>query len=328
MFNTFVGAASSARGLFTRSFALVAVAAIAVSFAFAADRSEIVINDTRAFPESLTSTADGTVFFGSLSKGMVYRAAPGSGSAQQFIEPGTAGLKTVLGVFADDRSKILWVCSAVLTPPASGAAPAETSLKSFDIKTGTFKASYTFPGGKGICNDIAVAKDGTAYVTETSEGKVLRLKKGASALEVWSADPLLASADGIALLADGSVYVNGVQTGVLVRVPVRADGSAAPAVKLETSRPLVRPDGMRSVGRNTILLVEGEGRLDEVTVDGDKANVRVLKDNITGNPTAVTLVGNVAFVLDANINYFMDAKLKDQDPGPARALPVPYTASK
>jgi sugar lactone lactonase YvrE len=254
----------------------------------------------------------------------VYRAVPGSGSAEPWIKAGTAGLKNVLGVFANEKSNTLWVCSTAIPEVSTG----ETSLKSFELRTGEFQHSYTFPGGKGICNDIAVAQDGTIYVTETSEGRVLRLQRGASALEVWSADPLLKSADGIALLADGAVYVNGVATGVLARVPVRADGSAGPVVKLETSRPLDHPDGMRAIGPNTMLLAEGAGRLDEVTVDGDKAQIRVLKDNLTGGPTAVALIGDVAFVLEAKLKYFNDPSLKDQDPGIFRALAVPYRTSK
>jgi len=49
------------------------------------------------------------------------------------------------------------------------------------------------------------------------------LKKGSNALDVWATDPmLLAAADGIALLADGHVYVNSVGQGTLMRVPVRS----------------------------------------------------------------------------------------------------------
>ena len=36
----------------------------------------------------------------------------------------------------------------------------------------------------------------------------------------------------------------------------------------------MQPDGMRSVGSKTMLLVEGAGRLDEVTINGDKAGSR------------------------------------------------------
>src|SRR6185436_18780428 len=123
----------------------------------------------------------------------------------------------------------------------------------------------------------AVARDGTVYATDTTQGRVLRLKKGATALDVWIADPMaLATADGIALLADGNVYVNSVGQSTLMRVPVKPDGSAGAIAKLEPSRAMQRPDGMRSVGAKTMLLVEG-GRLDEVTINGDKAEIKVLK---------------------------------------------------
>ena len=155
---------------------------------------------------------------------------------------------------------------------------------------------------------------------------VLRLKKGASALDVWATDAmLLGTADGIALLADGSVYVNSVGQGTLLRIPAKADGSAGPIVKLETSRPLMTPDGMRSVGSKTMLLVEGAGRLDEVTITGNKAEIKVLKEGLTG-PTAVTLVGGMAYVAEAKLNYRNDPKLGD--PGPFRAVGVPYKAPK
>lgn len=45
----------------------------------------------------------------------------------------------------------------------------------------------------------------------------------------------------------------------------------------------------RAVGPRTVLLVEGEGRLDEVTIDGTRANDRVLASDLDG--PAVTLVG-------------------------------------
>src|SRR5262249_43937941 len=136
-------------------------------------------------------------------------------------------------------------------------------------------------------------------------------------------DPQLATADGIAILSDGAIYVNTFATGTLVRLAVGADGSSQAPVKLETSRPIVRPDGMRSVAGMTMLLVEGDGHLDEVTVQGTRADVKTLKDGFVG-ATAVTLVGEQAFVLEAKLNYRNDARLRDQDPGPFRVLAAPY----
>jgi sugar lactone lactonase YvrE len=307
---------------------LLATAALALGAASAADRTQITVKDSQEYPESITSTKDGAVIFGSISKGIIYRSAPGSMTAEPWIQPSSGNLKNVLGVFADERGRTLWVCSLLRPVPGQPEPTPDTALKAFDLKTGAFKKSYDFPDHKGVCNDIAVAKDGTVYVTETGDGKVLRLKSRSGNLEVWASDPLLASADGIGVLADGAIYVNGVRTGNLVRIALKADGSAGGVTKLETSRSLVRPDGMRAAGANTLLLAEGEGRADEVTINGEKAEIKVLKDDFKDGPTAVTLVGQTVFVLEAKLNYLNDEKLRGQDPGPFHATAVPYPSHK
>jgi sugar lactone lactonase YvrE len=293
----------------------------------AADRAEITFADGRIFPESVTSTKDGTLYFGSLGMDSVYRATSKSSKAETWIQPKSNGLLTVLGVLADEPAGVLWVCASATGERGGAPLVGETALKAYSLKDASFKASYAFPGG-GLCNDMAAAKDGTVYVTDTVQARVLRLKKGAAALDVWAADAaLLGTADGVALLADGAVYVNSVGQGTLLRIPVKADGSAGTIAKLETSRSLTQPDGMRSVGSKTMLLVEGAGRLDEVTISGDKAEIKTLKEGLTG-PTAVTLAGGMAYVAEARLNYRNDPKLRDQDPGPFRAVGVPYKAPR
>jgi len=307
----------------SRVFTALVVVGLACA-AQAADRAEITFADGRIFPESVTSTKNGTLYFGSLGQDSVYRAAPNASKAETWIMPKTSGLQTVLGVLADEPAGVLWVCASAGGGRGGAPVVGETAMKAFNLKDASLKASYPFPGN-GVCNDMAVAKDGTVYVTDTTGARVLRLKKGASALDVWAADPmLLGTADGVALLADGAVYVNSVGQGTLLRIPVKADGSAGPIVKLETSQPLTSPDGMRSVGSKTMLLVEGAGRLDEVTINGDKAEIKVLKDGLTG-PTAVTLAGGMAYVTEARLNLRNDAT---KDPGPFRAIGVPYKAPK
>ena len=296
---------------------------LAVScLAQAADRTTITFADGRIFPESLTSTKNGDIYFGALGQDAVYRAAKGSAVATVWIKPKTAGLQQVLGVFADEQAGVLWVCASATGGRGGAPVVGETALKAFSLKDASLKGSYAFPGN-GLCNDIAVAKDGTVYATDTTQGRILRLKKGATMLDVWANDPMqLATADGIALLADGNIYVNSVGQNTLMRIPVKADGSAGPIAKLMPSQPLMGPDGMRSVGSKTMLLVEG-GLLDEVTINGDKADVKVLKDGMTGI-TAVTLTGDTAYVAEARLN----ARNGTADPGPFRAMSVPYKAPK
>ena len=259
-------------------------------------RTEVTINDTGTQAENLTSSQDGSIYFGSTAKGTVYRAAPGAAQAEPWIQASTAGLTNVLGVLADDKSNTLWVCQN--NTGGRGGAPVvgQTALRSFDLKSGAAKGTYPFPTNGGVCNDMAIAADGTVYATESFANRVHRLRPGAAALDLWVTDQRFGGIDGIAILADGAVYVNTFFGGELFRIPVNADGGAGTIVKIETSMPLSRPDGLRTVGPRTLIQAEGQGRFTELTIDGDRATVRVVKDRLSG-PTGVTLVGDNVLVL-------------------------------
>ena len=114
--------------------------------------TEITLPGTRVFPESITSTADGTLIIGSLGHGDILRVAPKKTAAEEWIKPGTGGLNGVLGVFADEKGKQLWVCSNNLENKGEA-----TAVMSFDLKTGAPKGTYPPPGEGPLCNDIAVA---------------------------------------------------------------------------------------------------------------------------------------------------------------------------
>ena len=205
----------------------------------------------------------------------------------------------------------------------NGTTGAPSALKSFDLKTGAPKGSYDFPGDNALCNDIAIAPDGTAYASDTIVGSINRLKKGASALDVWIKDAKLAGIDGLAFADSNTLVVNTVTTGHLFRIPVKSDGSAGDIAELKPSQTLTQPDGMRAIGKNEFLLIEGAGRLDHVTVSGDEAKIEVLKEGFNG-PTAVTRVGDTAWVLEGKLKYMNDPKFKDQDPGPFKVYAVPF----
>jgi sugar lactone lactonase YvrE len=247
------------------------------------------------------------VYFGSTAKGTIYRATPGAVQAEPWIQASTAGLSNVLGVLADDKTSTLWVCQNNTGGRGGAAVVGQTALRSFDLKTGAGKGTYPFPTNGGVCNDIAVASDGTVYATESFNNRIHRLRPGATALDMWITDPKLAAVDGVALLADGAVYVNTFFSGEIFRIPVNSDGSPGALVKIETSLPLTRPDGLRTVGPQTLIQAEGGGRVAELMIKGDRAEVRVLQEELKG-ATGVTMVRDTAFVLVER----------------ARAVAVPY----
>src|SRR5213595_3001067 len=262
----------------------------------AQNRTQVTINDTGVVAETLTSSRDGMVYFGSMAKGTIYRAAPGAAQAEPWILASTAGLTRVLGVLADDKTRTLWVCQNSTGGRDGTPVAGQTALRSFDLTGGAAKGTYPFPPNSGVCNDIALSADGTAYVSESFRGRVHRLKPGATALEVWASDEQLNVIDGLAFLADGSLYVNTFDTGRLFRIPVKPDGSAGPIVPIETSLPLVRPDGLRSAGPRTLIQAEQQGRVAELTIDGSRASVRVVREGLP-RASGVTVIGDSAFVL-------------------------------
>ncbi|NOG71456.1 SMP-30/gluconolactonase/LRE family protein [Roseicella sp. DB1501] len=313
--------------------AVLAAGLPALAAAPAAARDDVLVPGHADFPESLHATADGTLYFSSMAGGRILRAAPGAAEAKEWIPAGTNGLSSVVGLLADERSGTLYACSSDMTGAGvrvpSGNTP--TALVLFDLKTGAPKGRFPFPPGtiagqSPFCNDIAVAEDGTAYATDTLSARILRLRPGAAALEVWARDPQWEGKgprlDGIAI-GDGAVYVNFFEGDGLFRVAMQPDGSAGAVTKLKTSRPLVHADGLRPAGPNTLLMVEGEGRgtLDLITIRGEAAEVRTIRDGFQ-SPVSLARHGDTIYVLDVSLKYLFDPKLKSQTPPPFRAIAV------
>jgi len=299
-----------------RSTTVCGLVAILVCSLAAADRQEITFADARIFPESLTSTKDGTLFFGSLGQDAVYRAASSSSKAEVWIKPKANGLSTVLGVFADEKANTLWLCN---TGPGV--------LKAFDLGTGKAKGSYPMPTG-AVCNDIAVADNGTAYATDTSGAKIFMLKKGAAALEQAASDPLLAGVDGVAFGDKNTLYVNSVTANKLIRLDLGPDGKSTKVTDLKLSGPLGAPDGLRAIGKNKFVQSENGnaaragGRLALVTIDPktNMATIKTLKDGMQATP-ATTATKGMAWVVEGKQDY-RNGKNKGQDPLPFKLYAV------
>jgi streptogramin lyase len=303
---------------------LALMLAVASSGVACAQTAPVGVPD-KSFPESVTSTSDGTLYTGSFNLGGVVKAASG-GKAEQFIKPGAGGSRSTLGVLADEKGGMLYVCSNDLSGlGVTGPSDAKgAALKLFDLKSGVLKGSFALKDPKSLCNDIAVGSDGTAYVTDSFTPNVYSLKPGGSALEVFATDPALAPAkdgvglDGIAFGSDGNLYVTTYIPAALFRIAVK-DGKAGAVTALKSSRPLDHADAMRTFG-DSLLLIEGNGKLDKVTVKGDAAEIETIKDGFV-EPVSVTQVGNTAWVAEGKLSYIIGDN-KEKDPGAFAIKPV------
>lgn len=285
--------------------------------------TDVVLPATSPYPESVTASADGTLFISSITHGGVLQVAPGSSTAVPFFLPGEHGTRSTLGVFADDKRGTLWVASNDASAfGMKGPSSVEGAwVKGFDLKSGALKFSARAPGGPSVVNDFAISDDGSIYITNTAGPQILRIKPGATDIEVFVQDDALKGGlDGIAFGKDGNLYVNTYVTGELFRVGV-SNGAPGKVTKLKTSRPLTHPDALRPY-KDGFLMVEGAGPLDRITVDGDTARIETVAE--VAEPTSVWVAGDRMWLSEGQLSYLAPEK-KGQLPESfkVRSLPAP-----
>jgi len=309
----------------------------------------IVLPGDHLHPESLSIAPDGTAYIGSMTGGVlkVRLHSDGSPSAvERFIVPGAYGSGALFGVYVDTRHHLLWTCTNTFPAPGTkveGADPGHW-VKAFDLKTGVGKVSLPMPGENPTCNDFALGPDSAIYITDTGQPRLLRWKPGATALEVWAEDPLFnalpkadgvprkGGLDGLAFGSDGSIIVNNVRDGSLYRVIVGHDGKAGAITRLTTDRPLVSPDGMRTMGGMTFLLAEGVGRIAKFTVTGANVHVETLAEGIK-DPTGVDIQARkgqptLGWYVQAQLSGLFNPDKASPVQLPFKLSPVMLTASK
>jgi glucose/arabinose dehydrogenase/mono/diheme cytochrome c family protein len=297
----------------------------------AAIPAELAIPGDKIYPESLTSTADGTIFIGSIGTRTIFRVEPGSATAKAWIGSDRETTQGVFGVFADERSNTLWACFSSVRG-SNHAASAASALHAYDLKTGTLRGRYVLPTAGAFCNDIAVGRDGTAYATDSNNMQVVRLAPGARRLQVWAGGgafgPKGGILDGISTL-HGRVFVNTLNTGRIFSVLIDSDGKPGTISEVLPSRPIDRPDGMRRFGRDSLLLIEsgGVGRLSRLNINGDTAELTTLKEGFPDGPVSVAVVGTTGYVLEGQLKTLFGPADPTAPSKPFHATAVPLGAS-
>ena len=269
-----------------------------------AQAAELRLPGERIYPESITAAADGRIIIGSIVARQIYVVKPGA-EAEVWIAPDKETTLGVYGVFADNRSGTLWACFSSF-PGSHGAAQAASALHAYDLKSGKLKARYALPTRGAFCNDIAAGADGTIYATDTENMEIVRLAHGESKLEVWAGGgfgPKGGVLDGISVEGH-RVIVNTLTTGRIFAVPISAEGKAGEISRVTLNRPILEPDGMRSFGKDSVLVVESgaPGRLSRLKIQGNRGILSTLKEGYPDGPVSVAVVGTTAYVLEGQLD--------------------------
>ena len=275
---------------------LAACVALLTGLVQTASAAEILIGDAKSQPESLTIAPGGVLYVGSASTPFIYKVRPGSTTAEKFVDATAEGAGTFFfGMLADAASNTLWACQ--LTPvPDAKPVKRHTALRGFDLSTGAQKLRWNLPGDNSTCNDFSIGPDKALYISDTANSKIYKLPAGATTAELFLEDRALYGIDGITFL-NGTLYVNNVFSNNLYRIPVDAAGKAGTPVDIWMDQPIKGPDGMRAANGKLLVAENGSGRIDVITVHGDKASVTVIKEGLK-TPTAVEPAGDTLWIAE------------------------------
>ena len=152
------------------------------------------------------------------------------------------GLRQVLGLKVDAERRLLWLANGrypdiTYTDENRPADAGTGGVRAYDLDTGKLVTAVEVDERPALVhgfNDLALAADGTVYVTDTNTNAVYRLAPGGKTLELLLRDTRMTFPNGIAIAPDQrTLYVAHVEgisaldraTGSRTLLSVPADGS-------------------------------------------------------------------------------------------------------
>jgi|GEM_PF-1976488 len=246
------------------------------------------LDDDEAYPESVTFDPVGRAFFtGSLALGNVTRIAA-DGTERELFAGNDEGEWLILGLEADPVRRRLWVCVG------EGRELSGSELWLLDLDTGerTWRVDLDTVQPGGVCIDVVLTGDGTAYVADRAFPKVYKAVAETQTITTFADDPAL---------EPGLIGANGIAVDETERFLVVAKFLPPELVRIKLAAPLDvaavdlldPPAGSFDGGVDGVTILDGAAYL---AIDGQLARA---------TPDESWTYANVAF---------MDLSLPNGDP--------------
>ncbi|MDT0307571.1 superoxide dismutase [Streptomyces sp. DSM 44917] len=250
----------------------------------------------RVYPEGVTvDPRTGHLFAGSFEDGTIYRMTPGRRVAETFLPAGTDGRDTANGLTVDAEGR-LWVTDST------------TGVTVYDADDGRRIASFEVPGdAPRFVNDLTVAPDGTAYLTDTVRAVVYAVtpEQLAAAAGAECAGPLTVRHDLSGVIQpqpEGTYTLNGIVADPVGAYLLVVDMAAGDLYRVDTATQritrvalsggdMVQGDGMVLRDGRLWLVQNGLDTLSRwsVSADGTRATLSVSHtDESLQFPTTLT----------------------------------------
>jgi sugar lactone lactonase YvrE len=198
---------------------------------------------------------NGSFFVSSVHRRRVLRRSA-DGTVTDFVPAGAHGLAAALGMAVDAERRLLWIVSAGL-PHAAGLPEPErdtSALLAVDLASGELRRKVAAPAGKRLWNDLALATDGTVYVSDPGSASVARVSLDGTVTTLAERHGLV-SPGGLALAADGALlYVADWSQGLAA---VELATGALAWLRPPANATLLGIDGLRRDGDALIAIQNG-----------------------------------------------------------------------
>lgn len=279
------------------------------------------------YPNGVARAADGALYVGSVVDGRILVSSP-EGAWRTFF-PGSAEIYAGTSLRLDEARGVLWGASPDFLVEGRPARPHR--VFALDAETAAVRRAVVVPDG-GFGNDLALEPDGSVLVTDSRNGRLLRLPAGEDQFEIVLADERLRGPNGIgvggiARAADGRLVLGNFGGGKLY---VLEEGGLREIV---LPRPIENPDGLAFANDGVLLVTEGavtsgEGKVLRVD-DPFGQGVRPLQTLAADLESPVNLTVSPdgrAWVTEARIRHRMIADRKLAAPASFRVVVLPAVA--
>ena len=270
-------------------------------------------------------------YFGDVNGRAVWRRKQ-DGTWLRFTPEGD-DLLGVFGLAVDEAAGVLWAATAAV--PAMRGFTAEqdgsAALAEIDLESGQVRRTIPVvrrPGDQQshVLGDLAIAPDGSVFVTDSGGPVLWRLPPGGGALEVFVEDPEFLSLQGIALLPSGVAVLADHASGLL-----RVDLASRQVRRLESppNTTLIGLDGLVVTSEGQVLAIQNglrPNRVLRIEFEGAAERVEAVTVLESGHITmAAPSLGCLA--VDGDFYYIGNAgwtrfENTDGQPSAPRTVPV------
>ena len=262
------------------------------------------IGEKDLFPEGITYDSKTKQFFLSSIQKEKILAINEAGKEYEFIQAKQDGMLRSLGMKVDEKRRRLWVVSN-----SDWDDTAVSAVHIFDVDNRKLiKSFFTESGKTPLFNDLILAKNGDAYISDYGGNSIYQIPSDLSKLELFlKSDSLLAGANGLTISPDNSfLYVASYSKGIVL---VDLNSKFIKPIENQISAESRGIDGLMLYKKNLVAILNGESDISkhhiaryQLSPDGRdivSVNIIDLNNPLFNEPTTGVIVGDDLYCLAA-----------------------------